>query len=110
MPNTIHDLWRMACLEKAPVVVMITKLREKNKVRNSEKLIRLIIVSCRVPVERKLSVCRICMKYRIILIIIIISLDEILLLYIANTSRMHKVNAPFRLFRWHSWPVAGSFN
>ena len=76
------------------------------------------------------------------LTIIIISLDEILLSYIANTSRMHasthaythtrahtythtppspfrldssvapkrdEVNAPFRLFRWHSWPVAGSF-
>ena len=45
----------------------------------------------RVPVEGKSSVCLICMKYRIIitLIIIIISLGEILLSYIANTSRMH---------------------
>ena len=34
--------------------------------------------------------CLICMKYRIILlIIIIISLDQILLSYIANTSRAH---------------------
>ena len=46
----------------------------------------------RVPVEGKSSVCLICMKYRIlILIIIIISLGNIILSssYIANTSRMH---------------------
>ena len=44
----------------------------------------------RVPVEGKSSVCLICMKYRIIiLIIIIISVGQILLSYIANTSRMH---------------------
>ena len=44
----------------------------------------------RVPVEGKSSVCLICMKYRIIiLIIIIISLGQILLSYIENTSRMH---------------------
>ena len=44
----------------------------------------------RVPVEGKSSVCLICMKYRIlILIIIIIILGEILLSYIANTSRTH---------------------
>ena len=44
----------------------------------------------RVPVEEKASVCLICMKYRIIiLIIIIISLGQILLSYIANTSRTH---------------------
>ena len=43
-----------------------------------------------VPVEGKSSVCLICMKYRIlILIIIIISLCQILLSYIANTSRTH---------------------
>ena len=42
------------------------------------------------PGERKSSVCLICMKYRILfLIIIIISLGQILLSYIANTSRMH---------------------
>ena len=41
-------------------------------------------------VEGKSSVCLICMKYRIIfLIIIIISLGQILLSYIANTSRTH---------------------
>ena len=44
----------------------------------------------RVPVEGKSSVCLICMKYRIIiLIIIIISLGKILLSYIANTSCTH---------------------
>ena len=42
------------------------------------------------PGERKSSVCLICMKYRILfLIIIIISVGQILLSYIANTSRMH---------------------
>ena len=44
----------------------------------------------RVPAEGTSSVCLICMKYRIIfLIIIIISLGQILLSYIANTSRTH---------------------
>ncbi|KAI0208374.1 Receptor-type tyrosine-protein phosphatase R [Lamellibrachia satsuma] len=33
MPNTIRDLWRMAWLEKSPVIVMITKLKEKNKTK-----------------------------------------------------------------------------
>ena len=42
-------------------------------------------------VDGKSSVCLICMKYRIIfLIIIIISLGQILLSYIANTSRTHE--------------------
>ena len=50
----------------------------------------IIITSRRVPGEGKSSVCLICMKYRIIiLIIIIISLGEILFSYIANTSRTH---------------------
>ena len=49
-----------------------------------------IILSRRVPVWKKSSVCLICMKYRIIiLIIIIISLGKISLSYIANTSRTH---------------------
>ena len=49
-----------------------------------------IIGTSRVPVEEKSSVCLICMKYRIIiLIIIIISLGKILLSYFANTSRTH---------------------
>ena len=52
--------------------------------------LRHIIYTSRVPVEGKSSVCLICMKYRIIiLIIIIISLGQILLSYIANTSRTH---------------------
>ena len=49
-----------------------------------------IIPTSRVPVEGKSSVCLIRMKYRIIfVIIIIISLGQILLSYIANTSRTH---------------------
>ena len=50
-----------------------------------------IIITSRVPVEGKSSGCLICMKYYriIILIIIIISLGQILLSYIANTSRTH---------------------
>ena len=52
--------------------------------------LRRILLTRRVPVEGKSSVCLICMKYRIIiLIIIIISLGQILLSYIANTSRTH---------------------
>ena len=43
-----------------------------------------------IPVEGKSSVCLICMKYRIIILIIFfISLGQILLSYIANTSRTH---------------------
>ena len=43
-----------------------------------------------IPAEGKSPVCLICMKYMIIiLIIIIISLDKILSSYIANTSRTH---------------------
>ena len=44
----------------------------------------------RVPVEGRSSVCLICMKYRIIFLIIIISLGQLLLSYIANTSRTHE--------------------
>ena len=48
------------------------------------------INTSRVPVEGKSSVYLICMKYRIIIkIIIIISLGQILLSYIANTLRTH---------------------
>ena len=50
----------------------------------------LIMITSRVPVEGKSSVCAISMKCRkMILIIIIISLGQILLSYIANTSRTH---------------------
>ena len=44
-------------------------------------------LTSRVPVERKSSVCLICMKYRYIFLIIIISLGQILLSDMANTSR-----------------------
>jgi protein tyrosine phosphatase len=32
MSNTVLDFWRMVWQEKAPIVVMITKLKEKNRV------------------------------------------------------------------------------
>ncbi|ELU06625.1 hypothetical protein CAPTEDRAFT_168672 [Capitella teleta] len=35
MSNTVEDFWRMVWHEKAPIIVMITKLREKNRVRQS---------------------------------------------------------------------------
>ena len=56
-------------------------------------LIMMELLTSRVPVEGKSSVCLICMKYRIIiLIIIIISLGQILLSYIANIThaRTHR--------------------
>ena len=49
-----------------------------------------ISITSRVPVEGKSSVCVLFMKYRIIvLIIIIISMVQIILSYMANTSRTH---------------------
>ena len=63
----------------------------------------LIIDTSRVPVEGKSSVCLICMKYRIIfLIIIIISLGQILLSYIANTSRTHERTHTHACARTHA--------
>ena len=59
-------------------------------VQQSWCLVFRITVTRPVPVEGKSSVCLICMKYRIImLIIIIISMGKISLSYIANTSRTH---------------------
>ena len=55
------------------------------------------------PLRGKSSVCLICMKYRIIiLIIIIISLGQILLSYIANTSRTHACASTHRRRRRHT--------
>ena len=57
----------------------------------------LVIITSRVPVEGKSSVCAISMNYRkMILIIIIISLGQILLAYIANTSRTHTQTHHYR--------------
>ena len=57
----------------------------------------------RIPVEGKSSVCLICMKYRIIILItIIISLGEILLSYIANKSRTHPLMHARTRARMHS--------
>ena len=51
---------------------------------------RVLVILAGVPVGGKLSVCLICMKYRIIILIIIIKrLGEILLSYMANTSHTH---------------------
>ena len=54
-------------------------------------------------VEGKSSVCAISMKYRkMILIIIIISLGQIILSYIANTSRTHARTPAYTLVHTHS--------
>ena len=56
-----------------------------------------IMITSRVPVGGKASVCLICMKYRIIILIIIIKrLGEILLSYIAHTSS--RTHAPLPLY------------
>lgn len=34
MVNTVNDFWQMAWQEESPVIVMITKLKEKNEVRH----------------------------------------------------------------------------
>ena len=58
--------------------------------KNGKIVVWQIMCTSRVPVESKSPVCVICMKYRIILlIIIIISLGQIILSYMANTSRTH---------------------
>ena len=36
MSHTIVDFWRLVWYEKTPIIVMITKLKEKNKVRLSD--------------------------------------------------------------------------
>ena len=93
-----------------------------------------IIITSRILVEGKWSVRVICMTYRIIICIIIISLGQMLLSYPANTSHTHTrthtppslfrlllfegsvvpnrdgVNAPFPGSADDQWPVAGSFN
>ena len=58
-----------------------------------------------VPVVRKSSVCLICMKYRIIILIIIIKrLGEISLSYIANTSCTHSPSVDVvSITALHSW-------
>ena len=63
----------------------------------------LLCYTSRVPVVGGSSVCMICMKYRrIILIIIIIIPGQILLSYIANTSRTHAHRGGVQVFavRW----------
>lgn len=38
MVNTVNDFWQMAWQEESPVVVMITKLKEKNEVKQQHEL------------------------------------------------------------------------
>ena len=62
----------------------------------------IIIITSRVPVGGKASVCLICMKYRIIILIIIIKrLGEILLSYIAHTLRTHTPLPFTHLYLYH---------
>ena len=53
----------------------------------------IIIITSRAPVDGKSSVCVIYIKYRIIIVLIIvtISLDQILLSYISNTTHIHTI-------------------
>uniref|UniRef100_A0A673A7L0 protein-tyrosine-phosphatase n=1 Tax=Sphaeramia orbicularis TaxID=375764 RepID=A0A673A7L0_9TELE len=37
MVNTVNDFWQMAWQEESPVIVMITKLKEKNEVMGSNE-------------------------------------------------------------------------
>ena len=63
--------------------------------------IRLLLLLAGVPIGGKLSVtvCLICMKYRIIILIIIIKrLGEILLSYMANTSHTHARTHPVSMY------------
>ena len=36
--NTVNDFWQMAWQEESPVIVMITKLKEKNEVRSRSQV------------------------------------------------------------------------
>ena len=38
MEHTINDFWRMVWNEKVPIIIMITKLKEKNKVSRKKYL------------------------------------------------------------------------
>ena len=70
-------------------------------VSSSQSNTHLYLVLAGVPVGGKLSVCLIwnCMKYRIIILIIIIKrLGEILLSYMANTSHTHARTHPVSMY------------
>ena len=78
-----------------------SKRRERvsKSIQSEQNCFTVIIISTRrVPVGGKASVCLICMKYRIIILIIIIKrLGEILLSYIAHTSH----HARTHLYLYH---------
>ena len=66
---------------------------------NRLQVCRIIELLAGVPVGGKLSVCLICMKYRIIILIIIIKrLGEILLSYMANTAHTHARTHPVSMY------------
>ena len=78
-----HTLWTGISETNVNVITSATRTHAFNNNNN------------RVPVEVKSSVCVICMKYRIIiLLIIIISLGQIILSYMANTSHTHAGTHP----------------
>lgn len=39
MINTVNDFWQMAWQEDCPVIVMITKLKEKNEVISNKNML-----------------------------------------------------------------------
>ena len=83
--QNFRDVWR----RNKSVRGEIGKILRTHKHTHAAKLVvRILHILAGVPVGGKSSVCLICMKYRIIILIIIIKRPgEILLSYIANTSR-----------------------
>ena len=103
------------CIYYAPYIRAKNLLggADKHSVQNSVNIeisnyaqqLRTLLKLAGVPVGRKSSVCLICMKYRIIILSIIIKrLGEILLSYIANTSRTHSPSVGVvSITAFHSW-------
>lgn len=57
MVNTVNDFWQMAWQEEAPVIVMITKLKEKNEVTVDPSWSHAAL-NCRFFTERSCCLCR----------------------------------------------------
>ena len=99
-PHVCMHYWRgPSCLASSQSVLLLPTLLDLSlTVRGTsfynwnETVVPLgqLYEQARIPVQGKSSVCLICMKYRIICVIIIMSsLGQILLSYMANTSRTH---------------------